>query len=111
MSAKVAAFIITLVLNIAIGVAVFFFLLLAMNGYSESDATYSFAAYIVLAVIVSLLMSSGAAIVAHVLLKRHFSGVVSVLIAVPIFVVAGLGLKIACSIIGVLVAEYVRLKY
>jgi hypothetical protein len=34
-----------------------------------------------------------------------------VLISVPIFSVAGAGLKIVCSIIGVAIAEYVRVNY
>ena len=40
MAPKIIAFLITLTLNIAIGIAVFFFMLLAMNGFSESDANY-----------------------------------------------------------------------
>lgn len=107
---KIVAFIITFLINIVAGVVVFFLMLLAMNGYSESDASYGLGAYAVLAVIVTLLMSIGAAFVAHVLLKRKFTGLVSVLIAVPIFSVVGAGLKIVCSIIGVMIAEYVRVN-
>nr|MBA3352879.1 hypothetical protein [Blastocatellia bacterium] len=58
MAIKITAFLLTLLINIAVGVAVFLFMLLAMNGYSESDATYGLGAYIVLAVIVTLLMST-----------------------------------------------------
>ena len=111
MGSKLAAFVITLIINIAIGVAVFFFMLLAMNGYSESDASYAIGAYIVLAVIVTLLMGAGAAFVGHVLLNRQFGGLVSVLIAVTIFSVVGAVLKIVCSIIGVAIAEFVRVNY
>jgi hypothetical protein len=111
MGSKIAALLITLIINIAIGVAVFFFMLLAMNGYSESDASYGLVTYLVLAVIVTLLMSAGAAFLVHVLLKRKFTALVSVLISVPIFSVAGAGLKIVCSIIGVAIAEYVRVNY
>jgi hypothetical protein len=111
MGSKIAAFLITLIVNIAIGVAVFFFMLLAMNGYSESDASYGLVTYVVLALIVSLLMSTGAAFIAHILLKRKFSGLVSVLIAVAIFSVVGAVLKIVCSIIGVAIAEFVRVNY
>jgi hypothetical protein len=111
MSAKIAAFIITLVVNIVVGVVIFFFMLLAMNGYGESDATYGLGIYIVLAVAVSLLMSGGAAVGAHGLMKRRFRAVTSALIAVAVFAILGAVLKIACSIIGVSVAEYVRVNY
>lgn len=111
MAIKVAAFLITLLINIATGVAIFFFMLLAMNGFSESDATYGLGTYIFLAIFVSLLMSSGAVVAVHVLTKRQFRGGIAVLIAVPIFSVVGAGLKIVCSIIGVLVADYVRVNY
>jgi hypothetical protein len=50
MAAKIIAFIVTLLLNIAIGVVVFFMMLMGMNGFSESDANYGFVTYIVLAV-------------------------------------------------------------
>lgn len=108
---KIVAFILTFLINIVAGVVVFFLMLLAMNGYSESDASYGLGAYIVLAIIVTLLMSTGAAFVAHVLLKRKYTSLVSVLIAVPIFSVIGVGLKIVCSVIGVAIAEYVRVNY
>jgi hypothetical protein len=111
MGSKIAAFLITLIINIAIGVGVFFFMLLAMNGYSESEASYGLVTYVVLALLVSLLMSTGAAFVAHMLLNRKFTSLVSVLIAVPIFSVVGAVLKIVCSIIGVAIAEYVRVNY
>lgn len=111
MSAKIAAFFITLLVNVVIGVVVFFFMLLAMNGFHESDATYGFVTYIVLALLVSLTMSAGASFAVHVLLRREFRGWVSALIAIPIFSVIGGVLKIACSFIGVLVADYVRLNY
>jgi len=111
MTAKLAAFLITLVANIAIGVVVFFFLLIAMNGYSESDAMYGFGAYILLALFVSLLMAACAVRVVLILMKRKFSGSSAAFIAVPIFCVVGAGLKLVCAIIGVAAAEYVRVNY
>ncbi len=111
MAIKITAFFITLLLNVAAGVALFFFMMLAMNGFSESDATYGFIAFIVLALMVTILTSSGAAYLVHVLQKRKFHGAVAALIAVPIFSFIGVGLKIGCSIIGVLIAEYVRVNH
>ena len=111
MAIKITAFFITVLINVAAGVAVFFFMMLAMNGFSESDATYGFVAFIVLALIVTILTSSSAVWLVHVLVKRKFHGAIAALIAVPIFSVIGVGLKLVCSIIGVLIADYVRVNY
>lgn len=111
MGIKIAAFMITLLVNFAAGVAIFFFLLLAMNGYSESDAQYGLSAYVTLGILVTFLMSSGAALLVHILLKRNFSKAVAALIAVLVFCVAGIALKIISSMIGILIADYVRVNY
>jgi hypothetical protein len=111
MAPKIIAFLITLVLNIAIGIAVFFFLLLAMNGFSESDANYGFITYIVLAILVSLSMASLAAAAVHLLTKRGYKTLSSSLIGITTFTILGIGLKVVCSIIGVLVADFVRTNY
>ena len=111
MSAKIAAFLITLLVNVAIGVVVFFFLLIAMNGYSESDATYGLIAYIGAALFVSLLMAVCAVRVVVILMNRQFSGSSAGFVSVPIFCVVGAGLKLVCAIVGVAVAEYVRVNY
>ncbi|MEO5860385.1 MAG: hypothetical protein ABIR33_15730 [Pyrinomonadaceae bacterium] len=108
MAPKVIAFLATLILNIAIGIAVFFFMLLAMNGFSESDANYGFVAYIVLAILVSLLMASLAAAAVHLLTKRRFKTGTASLIGIISFTIVGLVLKVVCCIIGVLVADFVR---
>jgi len=111
MASKIIAFLVTLVINIAAGVVIFFFMLLGMNGFSESDANYGLGAYIILGILVTLLMSTGAALLAHVLLRRNFGKAVAALIAVPIFSVVGIGLKIASCVIGILIADYVRVNY
>lgn len=111
MPLKIVALLITLAINIIIGVTVFFFMLLAMNGFSESDASYGLGLYVVLALVVSLAMSAGAALAVRLLIKRQFKPGVAALIAITIFSIFGAGLKIVCSIIGVSVAEYVRVSW
>jgi len=111
MAPKIIAFLVTLILNIAIGMAVFFFMLLAMNGFSESDANYGFVTYIVLAILVSLSMASLAAVAVHLLMKRSFRPITASLISIGLFTVAGIVLKVVCSIIGVLIADFVRTNY
>ena len=107
MAAKIIAFIVTLLLNVAIGVVVFFMMLMGMNGFSESDANYGFVTYIVLAVLVSLVTATLAAVSTHLLMKRAFGSVVASLIGIVCFTVIGGVLKVVCSIIGIFVADFV----
>ncbi|HLA94279.1 MAG TPA: hypothetical protein VK612_01065 [Pyrinomonadaceae bacterium] len=111
MAAKIIAFFLTMLINIVADVAVFFVMLMAMNGYGESDAIYGIVSYIALAVIVTLLMSSAAAILAHILIKLEFGSFVSALIAVIVFSVTGVVLKIVCGLIGIGIAEFVRVNF
>jgi hypothetical protein len=111
MSAKITALVITLLINLVAGVIVLFSMLLALNGFSEEDGSYGLGAYIVLGLGVTVLMSAGAFLLVQVLLKRGFQKVTSALIAIPIFSVIGVVLKIVCGIIGVLIADYVRVNF
>ena len=111
MTAKIAALVFTLLIDIGIGVAVFVFLLVAMNGFSESDATWGLGVYIVLAIVISVTMGTLAFFGVGFLMKRHLSGAVAALIAVPVFSVIGGCLKLVCCFIGIGVADYVRVNY
>ena len=111
MAPKIIAAILTLLINIAAGVVILFMMLVAMNGFSESDATWGLGVYIVLGLMISLLMGVGAFFFASRLLKKEFSPVASVLISIPVFAIAGSVLKMVSSLIGIGVAEYVRVKY
>ncbi len=111
MGPPIAAFILTFLINIVAGVCIFVLLLVAMNGYTESDATYGLAVYGVFAVFVTITMSLLAALVAKRFRKREFRAISAVLIAVVVFSLIGIFLKGICSIIGVGVAEFVRVNF
>ncbi|MGE3468662.1 MAG: hypothetical protein AB7J13_17225 [Pyrinomonadaceae bacterium] len=111
MAAKITAFVLTLLINIAIGVAMFFFMLILMNGFSGSDAEPGLIAYVVLGLAVSLLMATGALLLTNFLIKKDMKGAVAALIAVPIFSIVGGALKVVCAFIGIGIAEYVRVNY
>lgn len=111
MAAKIIAFLITMVANIASGVGILFIMLIAMNGYSGSDAEWGLGAYIILAIVVSILMGIGAVLLVHRLIKRQFSAALSALIAIIAFSILGIGLEIGCSLIGIGIAEYVRVNH
>lgn len=111
MAAKITAFLLTFLLNIAAGIVILFMMLVAMNGLSGSDAEWGLGAYILFAVLASIVTSVGAVLLVHILLKRQFSAVVSTLIAIPIFTVVGIVIEIVCSLIGIGIADYVRVNY
>lgn len=111
MAPKLISFFLTLAVNVAAGVAVFAGLIIAMNGYSESDATYGLGAFVLLAAAVTLIMSALAAGVTHVQQKRGFRGWKAVLIGAAAFSAIGVVLKLICGMIGVGVAELVRVNF
>lgn len=111
MSAKIIAAIITCVLNLAIGVVVFFGLLVLMNGFSGDSAQAGLITYIVLAVVVTIAMSLAAFLLTGYLIRREFSSAAAVLIAVPVFSIVGAGLKVVCMVIGIMFAEFVRVRF
>ena len=111
MAAKIAALLITLIVLVAVGVAILIGMVVAMNGYSESDATWGFGVYIILTLIVSILMAVGAFFVVGFLTRKQYGSVISTLIAIPVFSIVGVGLEFVCSLIGVGVAEFVRVKF
>ena len=108
---KVVAAIVTGVMNITVGVVVFFFMLLAMNGFSESDANYGIVTFIILAVLATILMAVSAVVTVHVLLKRNWGAARAAILATLLFSGVGAGLKVVCGIIGVLVADLVRMNF
>lgn len=111
MAAKITAFVITLFTTIVIGVAVFFVMLMGMNGYSESDATYGLVTYGVLAFGVSLLMATHAALATGRLIKREFNPIIAALISILVFSIIGAVLKAVCCIIGIGISEFVRVNF
>ena len=111
MTAKIFASVITLVLNAVLAVVVFFFLLLAMNGYSESDAETGLIVYVVLAVLSAILAAALSAWVVSMMTRRRFVASSSAVIAVPVCTALGAGLIVASALIAVLIVEYVRVNY
>lgn len=111
MGAKIAASLVTMAASIAAGVTILFFMLVAMNGYGESDAAWGLGAYTLLSIVTTVAIALGAFFVTGRLLKNEFSPLASSLIAIVIFSIVGVVLEIVSSLIGVAVAEFVRVKF
>ena len=84
-------------------------MLVAMNGYSESDSTWGLVTFVVLAFAVSLSLS--AFFLAGTLQKKQNSRIAASIISIPVLSIVGLGLEIISSLIGVGVAEFARVNY
>ena len=108
---KLIAAIVTGLVNLAAGIMVFFFMLLAMNGFSESDANYGIVTYMILGVSATILMAVSAVLTVHLLLKRNWGAAGSAILAIVVFSALGAGLKVISSIIGLLVADFVRVNF
>ncbi len=111
MTAKIGAALITLAFHIVVGAVVLVFMLVIMNGFSESDATWGIGAYIVLAVVVTMAMCAGAAFLAHRLAKRELHSLLVTLISAAVFSTVGATLVSVSGFIGVMVADIVRRNF
>jgi len=111
MALKIAAFLITLVLCLAAGIVVFAALIIALNGYSESDALYGIIAFAVLSLIAALAMGLFSAFGAKVLAARGQQKWMAVLIAVIIFSIIGALAEVAAAAISIGIAEAVRVNF
>lgn len=111
MPAKIASLIITILLSVAVAIGVFAFMIIAMNGYSEGDATWGLGVFAVLGLIVSLSAGVAAHFFAGVLVKKQFSLLLSASVAVPVCTIVAIVLEIIAALIGVGVAELVRVNF
>lgn len=111
MAGKIAAFLLTMTACITAAVISLSVMIIAMNGYSESDATWGLGAFAVLAFLAAVFAGIGSAILISKLVKKRFSVTKGLLIAVPILSTVGVGLILASALIGIGVAELVRVNY
>ncbi len=111
MGAKISAALLTLLIDLVAGVVVFFFMLIAMNGFSESDAGYGLIAYIVVGIGAAILTSIGAWAMTALLIRREMKAAIAAMVSLVVFSILGIVALIVASLIGVGVAEYVRVNY
>lgn len=105
---KLISAVATLVINISAGVFCFLMLLVALNGFHGSDANYGIAGYLILALLTTGSMSAAAFVTTGVLIKRTFSSPYSALIAILLFSLIGIVLKVLYIGVGAVLAELAR---
>lgn len=111
MGTKLAAFVITFLVGLAAAVVVAAVMLMAMNGYSESDAAYGLVTYAVLSLIVSIGSALFSLAMVRILERRRFGTLSCLSISSAAASALGVVLVVICGIIGVAVAELVRLNF
>ena len=109
--AKIIASVVTFLANIGIAAAVFIFMLIIMNGFSGSDASWGIWAYILLVALITLLMTVAAGFSAHRLGKREMHPAVVTLISAGIFSAIGGVLMCVSGFVGVVLADVVRRNF
>jgi hypothetical protein len=111
MGLKLLSAFITFAIDTVVAIIVLFMMLIAMNGYSESDATAGLGTYLVLALLGSLGMALAAFFLSGKLLSRGTRPAFAVLISTPISSIAGMILIVVSSVVGIAVSEYIRVNY
>lgn len=108
MAAKIITFLLIGGVNLTVGIVLLFFLMLALNGFSERDANYAFLFFIIGAFVVTALSGILGIVLLNLLVRRNFRSVSASIIAVLIFSVLGAVINIALLFGGVIIAELVR---
>jgi len=111
MGLKLVVMVATVAILIVTGIVILLLMLVAMNGFSEKDATWGLGAYVVLMILISAACSAGAGIVAKRLINKGMTKLMAVLIPVPLFSIVGTGCEIVAAFIGVAIAEVVRINF
>jgi hypothetical protein len=111
MAPKLIAAIVTLIVNVSAGVALFFFLLVALNGYHENDAIYGLGVFAVLAAVITIATTVTAFITTGQMIRNNFRGANAALLATLVFAILGAVLIIFCGIVAVGVTHYVSVNY
>lgn len=112
MAAKIISFLITFGINLATAFALLFFMLLAMNGFSESDAVWGIYAFIALGFLIAAISAFLCVFLLNYLKnKRNFSALAAAAISVVIFIAAGAVLNFAAFFFGIIIADIKRTHF
>jgi hypothetical protein len=106
---KIATFLITALINAAVSFVMFFMLLLAMNGFHESDALPGLLLYIVWGLLSAIITGVLGILLANYLAtKKSLNKIAATVISTVIFIIVG-GVSVAVSFFAaVLLASAMR---
>jgi hypothetical protein len=106
---KITVFILNTLIQFGIVSFCFIMLLVALNGYHESQANPGIYLYIILSFISVLAIGAGSVLAAHWLVARFsFGKFAAAAIAVPSFVFVGVGFVFVSIIAAIILIEVLR---
>lgn len=106
---RIAAFLITSLINLIAGVVLLFFLLLALNGFTGKQAEIGLILYIIWVLIASILAGVLSVRLANYLAaKKSFSRWIAALISIAVFSLTGIGSIFAALIAAVFFVSVMR---
>jgi hypothetical protein len=106
--AKIMSFLVMLMANVAIGVALFVMLIVIRNGFSERDAIWGIYAYVGPANVASPVLAALAAVSTGLMVKRNVHPVLCAVVPIIGFSVLGVVVKSVLMSVGMAIAEIVR---
>ena len=108
---NIASGIITFVLLIASAVGWFFFLMLALNGFSERDANPAMIFFIVWCVLVALVLGAASFFLTKLLIAKSFNAVLALILSVVAAIAVGFVVDFGGLIASTIIASEVRDSY
>ena len=108
MAAKIITFLLILLINLAAGLAMLFFMALALNGFSERDANYAFLIFIIGGVFISILTAIAGIFLLKFLTNRKWNLILSIIFSVAGFSVLSFIINIVIWFTGIFIADFVR---
>ncbi len=111
MAPKLLTSSLVLLCNVVLALILFFGLIVAMNGYHESDATYGLVAYLALAALVCLVATTLAWLSVHILTKREFRPWIAAIVSTVAFCVLGAAALMISMALAIGITEFVRTNF
>ncbi len=110
MAAKIITFLLILGINVAVGVAFVFMLMLGLNGFSERDAGYAFGFFIVGGLLVSFLTATAGVFLVKFLTGKQWNQVLAVALSVIGFASFVFVLKVVFFFISFFFSDFFRTR-
>ena len=108
---NITSAIITFVLLVASAIGWFFFLMLALNGFSERDATPAMIFFAVWALLVAVVLAAAAFFLTKLLIAKSFNAILAVILSVIVAIAVGFVADFGGLIVSTIIASEVRESY
>lgn len=103
--------IVTLVLMIVVGLCLFFFLMLALNGFSERDANPAMIFYTIWMIFFAILFGIVSFFFTKFLIAKSFNAIVAVILSVIVTTGIGAAIDFGGLLVSTIIASEVRQSY